>query len=139
MHSRLPLTAGRGTCWFIGSNPTYHLRFRCFLVIDLKTGRFKPEYAGKMNFYLSAVGDQMRQAADAPSLGLILCKTHSKIIAEYALRHLQRPVGVARYVTKLREKLPDELAGKLPTVQQIEAELTNPARKNKRKKKRGHG
>lgn len=111
----------------------YHLRLRCFLVIDLKAREFDPEFAGKMNFYLSAVDDQMRRPGDAPSIGLILCKTRSKVIAEYALRHLQRPVGVARYVTKLIEQLLRELAGKLPTVRQIEAELAPP---KKRRKKR---
>jgi predicted nuclease of restriction endonuclease-like (RecB) superfamily len=111
----------------------YHLHLRCFIVIDLKTGRFKPEYAGKMNFYLSAVDDQMRRAGDGPSIGLILCKTRSRVIAEYALRQLQRPVGVARYVTKLTEQLPRELAGKLPSVREIEAELiVSPLRKRKR-------
>jgi predicted nuclease of restriction endonuclease-like (RecB) superfamily len=109
----------------------YHLHLRCFVVIDLKTGRFKPEYAGKMNFYLSAVDDQMHKPGDAPSIGLILCKTRSKVIAEYALRHLQRPVGVARYVAKLIGTLPGELAGKLPTVQQLEAELAAPKQKKR--------
>ena len=111
----------------------YHLHLRCFVVIDLKSGQFKPEYAGKMNFYLSAVDDQRRTPDDAPSIGLILCKTRSKVIAEYALRHLQRPVGVARYVTKLTERLPRELAGKLPSVRQIEAELTTRAGARKKR------
>ena len=84
----------------------YHLDLRCFIVVDLKARRFEPEFAGKMNFYLSAVDDRLRKPGDAPSIGLILCKTSSKIVAEYALRHLQRPVGVARYVTRLTEKLP---------------------------------
>lgn len=109
----------------------YHLHLRCFVVVDLKTRRFEPEFAGKMNFYLSAVDDRMRKPDDAPSIGLILCKTRSRIIAEYALRHLQRPVGAARYVTRLTEKLPRELADQLPTVRQIEAELSSakPARR----------
>ena len=101
----------------------YHLRLRCYIVIDLKVESFKPEFAGKMNFYLSAVDDQLRHADDKPSIGLILCKTRKKTIAEYALRDLAKPVGVARYVTKLVESLPKELAGVLPSVQQIEAEL----------------
>ncbi|MCE9554598.1 MAG: PDDEXK nuclease domain-containing protein [Planctomycetes bacterium] len=115
----------------------YHLHLRCFVVIDLKTGRFKPEYAGKMNFYLSAVDDQMRKPGDVPTIGLILCKTRSRVIAEYALRHLQRPVGVARYVTKLIERLPGELADKLPTVQQIERELSHTPAAGKSNPKKG--
>lgn len=103
----------------------YHLRLRCFIVIDLKAGDFKPEHGGKMNFYLSAVDDRMKHADDEPSIGLILCKTAKKMIAEYALRDLAKPVGVARYVTKLVEKLPKELAEALPSIEQIEAALAN--------------
>jgi predicted nuclease of restriction endonuclease-like (RecB) superfamily len=101
----------------------YHLRLRCFIVIDLKTQPFKPEYAGKMNFYLSAVDDLMRHPDDKPSIGLILCKTRNKVIAEYALRDVAKPVGVARYVTRLVESLPAGLKGALPAPRQIEAEL----------------
>jgi predicted nuclease of restriction endonuclease-like (RecB) superfamily len=101
----------------------YHLRLRCFVVIDLKTRPFKPEYVGKMNFYLSTVDDRLRHPDDQPSIGLILCKTRNKIIAEYALRDLAKPVGVARYVTRLVEKLPAKLKGVLPAPQDIEAEL----------------
>jgi predicted nuclease of restriction endonuclease-like (RecB) superfamily len=101
----------------------YHLRLRCYVVIDLKARPFKPEYAGKMNFYLSAVDDLLRHPDDKPSIGIILCKTRSRVIAEYALRQLARPVGVARYVTKLVAALPDDLKGKLPTVAQIQTEL----------------
>jgi predicted nuclease of restriction endonuclease-like (RecB) superfamily len=101
----------------------YHLRLRCYVVVDLKVEEFKPEFAGKMNFYLSTVDDQMRHADDKPSIGLILCKTRKKTIAEYALRDLAKPVGVARYVTKLVESLPKQLAGSLPSIEQIEAEL----------------
>jgi hypothetical protein len=77
----------------------------------------------EMNFYLSAVDDLLRHADDKPSIGLILCKTRSKVIAEYALRNLATPVGVARYTTKLVESLPDELKGSLPSPKEIEAEL----------------
>jgi predicted nuclease of restriction endonuclease-like (RecB) superfamily len=84
----------------------YHLRLRCFIVIDLKARPFKPEDAGKMNFYLSAVDDRLRHPDDKPSIGLILCKTRNKIIAEYALRDMAKPVGIARYVTRLIEELP---------------------------------
>jgi len=92
----------------------YHLRLRCYIVFDLKVGPFKPEYVGKMNFYLSVVDDQLRHPDDKPSIGIILCKTRSRVIAEYALRGLAKPVGISRYVTKLVETLPVELKGSLP-------------------------
>jgi predicted nuclease of restriction endonuclease-like (RecB) superfamily len=101
----------------------YHLRLRCFIVIDLKAQPFKPEYAGKMNFYLSAVDDLLRHPEDKPSIGLILCKTRNKIVAEYALRDVAKPVGIARYVTRLVEKLPARLKDALPAPRDIEAEL----------------
>jgi len=83
----------------------HHLRLRRFIVIDLKARPFRPEYVGKMNFYLSAVDDLLRHRDDKPSLGLILCKTRSKVVAEYALRDLAKPMGAARYVTRLVESL----------------------------------
>jgi predicted nuclease of restriction endonuclease-like (RecB) superfamily len=107
----------------------YHLRLRCFVVIDLKTRPFKPEDAGKMNFYLSTVDDRLRHPDDKPSIGLILCKTRNKIVAEYALRDLAKPIGVARYVTRLVEKLPASLKGALPAPHDIEAELGKRTRK----------
>jgi predicted nuclease of restriction endonuclease-like (RecB) superfamily len=103
----------------------YHLRLRCFIIIDLKVQPFKPEFAGKMNFYLSAVDDLLRHAGDRPSIGIVLCKTRNKVIAEYALRDLAKPVGVARYVTKLVAALPDEFKGDLPTIEQIRKELAH--------------
>jgi len=99
----------------------YHLRLRCFVVIELKTGAFKPEYAGKMNFYLSAVDDRLRHKEDKPSVGIILCKSKNKLIAEYALRDAHKPIGVSAY--KLTRSLPDKLKTKLPTVKEIEKEL----------------
>jgi hypothetical protein len=99
----------------------------------LKVGNFKPEFAGKMNFYLSAVDDQMRKQYDAPSTGLILCKTRDKVIAEYALRHVARPAGVARYETKLTETLPSKLAKQLPSIKQIEVQLSLPLPKAKKR------
>jgi len=101
----------------------YHLRLRCFVVIELKTGEFKPEYAGKMNFYLSAVDDRLRHPEDKPSIGLILCKARDRLIVEYALRDLRKPIGVSEWETKLVEALPDDLKGSLPTVEEIEAEF----------------
>ena len=81
-------------------------------MIDLKTTAFKPEYAGKMNFYLSAVDDLLRHPDDKPSIGIILCKAKNQVVAEYALRDLAKPVGVSSYITKLVESLPPEFRGK---------------------------
>ena len=92
-------------------------------MIELKTGEFKPEYAGKMNFYLSAVDDRLRHPEDKPSIGLILCKAHDRLIVEYALRDLRKPIGVSEWETKIVEALPDNLKGSLPTVEEIEAEF----------------
>jgi predicted nuclease of restriction endonuclease-like (RecB) superfamily len=100
----------------------YHLKLRCFVVIDLKKGEFKPEYAGKMNFYLSVIDDQLRHPADAPSIGLILCQDRNHIIAEYALRGVEKPIGISEY--ELTRALPPSLKSALPTVEEIEAELT---------------
>ncbi|MFH0919154.1 MAG: PDDEXK nuclease domain-containing protein [Fibrobacterota bacterium] len=101
----------------------YHLKLRCYVIVDLKTRPFKPEYAGKMNFYLSAVDDRLRHPDDKPSIGLILCKTRSKVVAEYALRDLAKPIGVAHYLTKLMETLPARLKGQLPAIADLEREL----------------
>jgi predicted nuclease of restriction endonuclease-like (RecB) superfamily len=103
----------------------YHLRLRCCVVIDLKMKAFEPEFAGKMNFYLSAVDDQLRHADDRPSIGLLLCKERDHLTVEYALRDLKKPIGVAQWQTKLIESLPRHLKGSLPTVAEIEAELDN--------------
>ncbi|WP_265581075.1 PDDEXK nuclease domain-containing protein [Methanofollis aquaemaris] len=99
----------------------YHLRLRSYVVIDLKVGEFIPEYAGKMNFYLSAVDDLLAHSSDNPSIGIVLCKAKNRVIAEYALRDMARPIGVAGYV--LTSSLPEELAGRLPTVDELEEEL----------------
>jgi predicted nuclease of restriction endonuclease-like (RecB) superfamily len=99
----------------------YHLKLRCFVVIDLKMGPFKPEYAGKMNFYLSAVDDLLRHPDDKPSIGLILCKTKNRIIAEYALRDVSKPLGISEF--QHLEQLPEQLKGTLPTIEELEAEL----------------
>ncbi len=101
----------------------YHLKLRCFVVIDLKTGEFKPEYAGKMNFYLAAVDDMLKHATDQPSIGLILCKTKTEVVVEYALRGATTPMGIAEFTHLM--KLPDEFKGSLPTIEELEAELAN--------------
>ena len=93
-------------------------------MIDLKMEEFQPEHAGKMNFYLSAVDDLVRdKAVDRPTLGLILCRKQNKLIAEYALRDMAKPIGVAGFETRLVESLPKELEGKLPTIERLEQEL----------------
>jgi predicted nuclease of restriction endonuclease-like (RecB) superfamily len=99
----------------------YHLKLRCFVVIDLKMGAFKPEYAGKMNFYLSAVDDLLRHSADQPSIGVILCKSKNAVVAEYALRDTAKPIGISEYLATIR--LPEDLKGSLPTVEELEEEL----------------
>jgi predicted nuclease of restriction endonuclease-like (RecB) superfamily len=101
----------------------YHLHLRCYVVIDLKMKAFEPEFAGKMNFYLSAVDDQLRHTDDKASIGLLLCKERDHLTVEYALRDLKKPIGVAQWQTKLVESLPKNLKGSLPTVEEIEAEL----------------
>jgi predicted nuclease of restriction endonuclease-like (RecB) superfamily len=100
----------------------YHLRLRCFVVIDLKLSDFRPEFAGKMNFYLSAVDDLLRHPDDQPTIGIVLCKTKNRVIAEYALRDMNKPIGVSQY--QLLEALPEQLKGNLPTVAELEAELS---------------
>jgi predicted nuclease of restriction endonuclease-like (RecB) superfamily len=102
----------------------YHLRLRNYVVIDLKMKAFEPEFAGKMNFYLSAVDDQLRHADDKPSIGLLLCKERDHLTVEYALRDLKKPIGVAQWQTKLVESLPKNLKGSLPTIKEIESELS---------------
>ena len=101
----------------------YHVKLRCYIVIDLKMTPFRPEYAGKMNFYLSAVDDLLRHPDDGPSIGIILCKAKNRVVAEYALRDLAKPVGVSTYITKLVESLPPALRGSLPSPEALEAEL----------------
>lgn len=104
----------------------YHLRLRCFVAIDLKKGDFKPEHAGKMNFYCSVVDDQLRHELDAPTIGLILCQTKDRVVAEYALRDIHKPIGVADY--ELTRALPDSLVSSLPSIEDIEAELSEALR-----------
>ncbi|MHB8699226.1 MAG: PDDEXK nuclease domain-containing protein [Sulfuricaulis sp.] len=101
----------------------YHLKLRCYVVIDLKIGDFIPEFAGKMNFYLSAVDSILRHEQDAPSIGLILCKNKNGLVVEYALRDSAKPIGVSEYIVKFTESLPQDLAEDLPSTKQIETEL----------------
>jgi len=104
----------------------YHLTLRCYVVVELKAGEFKPEYAGKINFYLSAVDDQLRHGDDAPSIGILLTKDKKRLSVEYALRGLAKPIGVANWQTQLIESLPEEMKGVLPSSQQIKKEFEVP-------------
>lgn len=117
----------------------YHLRLRCFVVIDLKVGHFRPEHAGKMNFYLNAVDDRMRHDGDQSSIGLILCQDKNRVVAEYALRGMKKAIGVSEY--QLTRALPKQLRSALPSIEEIEAELSAPSRakatKKPTKRKRG--
>ena len=102
----------------------YHLKLRCYVVIELKVGKFKPEHLGQLGqlgFYLTAVDAQVKHPDDGPTIGLLLCKSRNKVVAEYALRDTAQPLGVAEY--KLLESLPAELKTNLPSIAQIEREL----------------
>lgn len=101
----------------------YHLKLRCYVVIELKATSFKPEYAGKLNFYLSAVDATMRHESDNPSIGLILCKDRKGLIAEYALKDISKPMGVSEY--QLVAAIPENLKGSLPTIEELEAEFSD--------------
>ncbi len=103
----------------------YHLKLRCYVVIELKGGQFKPEHLGQLGFYLTAVDAQVKHAQDGPTIGLLLCKHKNKVVAEYALRNNTQPMGVAEY--QLVEALPPELQTSLPSIEQIESELGGPA------------
>lgn len=103
----------------------YHLKLRCFVVIDLKRGDFKPEYAGKMNFYCNVVDDRLRHPGDAPTIGLILCQQPNRVLAEYALRGMDKPIGVSTF--ELTRALPAELQTSLPSIEAIEQALADEA------------
>ena len=99
----------------------YHLKLRCYVVIELKGGKFKPEHLGQLSFYLATVDAQIKHPQDAPTIGLLLCKSKNKVVAEYALRNNTQPLGVAEY--QLLDSLPAELQTSLPSIEQIEREL----------------
>lgn len=99
----------------------YHTRLRRHIVIELKIGEFLPEYISKMNLYLGLVDDKLKTEFDEPAIGLILCKTNNKIIAEYALRDTSKPIGIAEY--KIAAMLPENIKGELPTIEELEQEL----------------
>lgn len=101
----------------------YHLKLKCYFVIELKNVAFKPEFAGKLNFYLSAVDDLVKSETDNPTIGLILCKSKDKIEAEYSLRDINKPIGISEY--HITRSIPTELKSTLPTIEQIEEQLDN--------------
>jgi len=99
----------------------YHIKLHCYVVVELKSCKFKPEFAGKLNFYVSAVDGELKTELDAPTIGILICKSKNNTVVEYALNNVVSPIGVSEY--KLTEILPDELKGSLPTIEEIEAEL----------------
>jgi predicted nuclease of restriction endonuclease-like (RecB) superfamily len=99
----------------------YHLKLRCYVVIEMKTEKFKPEHTGQLAFYLTAVDQHIKSPSDAPTIGLLLCKSKNEVVAEYALRSTSSPIGVAEY--QLVEALPKDLEASLPSIERIEREL----------------
>jgi len=101
----------------------YHLKLRCYVVVELKAVPFDPGFVGTIGMYLSAVDDLLRHPDDKASIGLLLCRSKNKLVVEYALRNFRKPIGVAEWETKIFKKLPDEFKGSLPTVEEIESEF----------------
>lgn len=101
----------------------FHLKLRCYVVVELKAVPFNPGFVGQLNMYLSAADDLLRHPDDKPTIGLLLCRSKNRIVVEYALRNLKRPIGVAEWETKIVEQLPEDLKGSLPSIEDIEAEL----------------
>jgi predicted nuclease of restriction endonuclease-like (RecB) superfamily len=99
----------------------YHVELKSYIVIELKTGKFKPEHAGKLNFYLSAVDTQIKNSSDNPTIGILLCKKKDKIEAEYALRDMNKPMGISEY--RLTEAIPEKIKSKLPSIEELEKKL----------------
>ena len=99
----------------------YNLNLRCYVVIELKAGDFKPEYAGKLNFYLSVVDDTLKKDNDNPTIGLLLCKSKNNVVAEYSLKDISKPIGVSEY--KITNNLPEDLEKQLPSVEDIQKRI----------------
>jgi hypothetical protein len=100
----------------------YNVKLRAYVIVELKAVKFKPEFVGQLNFYLSAVDSQLKHPTDNPSIGILLCKSQKGMTVEYALRDLNKPIGVAEY--RLTEALPDTIKTTLPSIEQIEFELS---------------
>ncbi|MCD4681302.1 MAG: PDDEXK nuclease domain-containing protein [Bacteroidales bacterium] len=105
----------------------YHLELRCYIVIELKAGKFKPEYAGKLNFYLSSVDSQLKKPEDNKSIGILLCKSKDRIVAEYTLRDINKPMGISEY--RLNDSIPDNIKANLPSIEQLENKLSKETEK----------
>ena len=103
----------------------YNFRLRCFVVVELKATPFKPEYLGQINMYMSAVDDLLAQADDQPTIGLLLCKTKNNVVAEYSLRGFSKPIGIAEWESEIVKSLPEEFASTLPSISELEAELSH--------------
>ena len=101
----------------------YNLNLRCYVVIELKTGEFKPDYAGQLNFYLSAVDSILKKETDNPSIGLLLCKSKNNLVAEYTLRDMSKPIGISEY--KVTCNLPEDLSRQLPSIEDIQKRITS--------------
>ena len=99
----------------------YHIKLHCYIVIELKTAAFKPEHIGQLSFYVTAVDRQLKSEQDAPTIGLLLCKTKDKVVAEYALQDIHKPIGISEY--ELTRSIPENLKSSLPSIEQLETEL----------------
>jgi predicted nuclease of restriction endonuclease-like (RecB) superfamily len=130
--SQVPLPIGDET--FYIDLLFYHVRLHAFIVIEMKTGRFKAEWAGKLNFYLSAVDDLMRTAPDGPTIGLLLCESHNSPVAEYALRDIAKPIGISTY--RVTRELPSPVRDELPTVEDLQGVVTKLRKEMKQQRDR---
>lgn len=106
----------------------YHLKLHCYVVVELKATKFKPEHTGKLNFYLNLVDDFLKMPEDKPSIGLLLCRSRTKFEAEYALKGIEKPIGISEY--ELTKAIPENLRSTLPSIQEIEAELNEMEKKS---------
>lgn len=110
----------------------YNVKLRCYVVIELKNTKFKPEYIGKLNFYLSVVDDKLKHKDDNASIGILLCKSKNKVAAEYAIRDISKPIGLAEY--KLGKILPEKLSKSLPSIEDLEREMARDITKDNKNK-----
>jgi hypothetical protein len=122
MGRQFPINVGRDD--FYLDLLFYHTRLRCYVVVELKATEFKPEYLGKLNFYLNVVNAQLRHSEDHPSIGILLCKTPNKVMVEYALENVRSPLGVSEY--QIMNSIPENFKGNLPSIEELEQELNEP-------------
>ena len=107
----------------------YHLKLRCYVVIELKAGKLEPGHVSQLSMYMNVVDDILRHADDKPTIGLLLVKQKDKMVAEYALSGYRKPMGIAQWETEITRSLPDNLKPSLPSIEQIEKELSNGCKK----------